>query len=154
MTLGRTETGGQASFLIHKRVAAQERSLLTGVHAPEKKAAMAKQILGRVAITSLVMIPLLMLAFCGGKDRTDPEKYAEICAEVVDCDPQFKNPPAGIPTGTDLTAVCKKQLADLNDRNSDKAEEVVQCVQAQSCDEKNFMGCMTQSLQGLIPMPQ
>ena len=90
----------------------------------------------------LLLVPALMA--CDGKKKPDPETYAALCQEVVQCDPLVK----AQPNGEDL---CKRSMAVLEEKFPAKVPEMESCIKAQPCEEKNIATCMTKVAQGVVP---
>ncbi|MCB1173072.1 MAG: hypothetical protein KDK39_05890 [Leptospiraceae bacterium] len=91
----------------------------------------------------VAMVAGLSLAACG-KDKPDPGKFAEVCSDVAKCDVNKTNPMLNPES-------CTKMLAGIEEKMGDKVNVIVDCIKAQSCEQKDMMGCMQKSAGMMLP---
>lgn len=97
-------------------------------------------------IAILLMGSAVVFSSCG-KSEPDTSKFAEVCATVVKCDPNF----ATIP---DAQKHCQNFFAQLEQKFPDTIEPVKECINTTPCEELSFMTCgeaHLQELKGLLP---
>jgi len=99
----------------------------------------------------IITVPLILIAAVTfsncKKKKPDPAKYAEICAEVVKCDPVFK--------GNALVGqqACQAALAGLEGKMPALMPQTMDCLNKQPCEKKSFTICAqgAMSQMGSIP---
>ncbi|MCB1325190.1 MAG: hypothetical protein H7A21_10050 [Spirochaetales bacterium] len=101
----------------------------------------------KIFILPGIVILLVSLAFCGGSSEPDPATYTEICQQVVQCDAAF----TGLPI--DPMEVCTKTLANVEKSAPEKIQEVLECLNGQTCETQSLMQCAQGALQGQFTMP-
>ena len=69
-------------------------------------------------------------------------KFAPLCAEVVRCDPQT----AAVP---DSEKICAQMLVGIAGKFPESLRGLEQCLNNQSCEEKNFAFCVAENVQGV-----
>lgn len=103
--------------------------------------------LKRFSVTVTLILGLATLVASCGKSKPDSSRFAEVCATVVKCDPNF----ATIP---DAQKHCQNFFVQLEQKFPNTIDPVMECINTTPCEELSFMACgekHLQELKGLLP---
>ncbi len=87
----------------------------------------------------VLIVAAVLTADCK-KNKPDPAKYADYCAEVVRCDAQLKAQAMG-------QELCQKMFATVEEKLPALLDAFKGCLDAQPCDKKSVSACMSSTVQ-------